>query len=386
MALPAPKLTSRRARIAIPLGIAFLALLVASTALLPFAEPRAITAQPPSTYSPVAVTGMTTPITVDREPDSEIVVDFSIPMETADVGVDLETDEILAFLVRGPATAPAVRSSTGIAAGGSGADPSDRTLARMVVATATTTTDTAARDSAATAPEEKARMVKLAAEKKAAAAAKAAADKAKKAKAAAAKAAAEKRKAAAAAEKKKRAKAAAEKKAAKEAADAAKAKAKAQPSNSAGGGTLASVEAYYLGLVNCARTGGVISKSGKCSGGGSRNVRPLRLDAGISSKVSRPYARKLATSGACSHFSGNSPSSRLRGAGYSSPRWAENLSCPRGMSASSAAVYSIRYFQNEKAWNGGHWRNLRNPQYDRVGIGIWAANGRVIVVTNFYRG
>ena len=85
-----------------------------------------------------------------------------------------------------------------------------------------------------------------------------------------------------------------------------------KPSNSAGGGTWAAVEAYYLGLVNCARTGGVISKSGKCSGGGSRNVRPLRLDAGISSKVSRPYARKLATSGACSHFSGNSPSSRLR--------------------------------------------------------------------------
>ena len=130
----------------------------------------------------------------------------------------------------------------------------------------------------------------------------------------------------------------------------------------------------------------MISKSGKCSGGGSRSVRPLRLDAGISSKVSRPYARKLAMSGACSHFSGNSPSNRLRRAGYSSPRWAENLSCPRGMSASSGALYSMRYFQNEKAWNGGHWRNLRNPQYDRVGIGIWAANGRVIVVTNFYKG
>ena len=75
----------RRRRIVVPLGIAFLALLVASTAIVPFAEPEAITALPPSTYAPIAVTGVTTPITVDREPDSAIVVEFSVPMDPADV-------------------------------------------------------------------------------------------------------------------------------------------------------------------------------------------------------------------------------------------------------------------------------------------------------------
>ena len=59
----------------------FLALLVASTAIVPFAEPEPITTLPPSTYAPIAVTGVTTPITVDREPDSAIVVEFSVPMD-----------------------------------------------------------------------------------------------------------------------------------------------------------------------------------------------------------------------------------------------------------------------------------------------------------------
>jgi hypothetical protein len=331
-------------------------------------------------------------------------------------GVDLGADATLAFRVHG-ATVPTGTASADAAK--AAYDTAVKTAEQERKAQAAEDKKVA---EAAAAKAKKVAAAKVAAEKKAAAAAKKAAAAAeqkaaaaeKKAAAAAEKAKAKARAAAAkaAAEKEKRAKAAAEKKAAKEAADKAKADAKAKakaddakakagdakaksdakpkssgkPSNSAGGGTWAAVEAYYLGLINCARTGGVISRSGKCSGAGSRQVKPLRLDAGISSKVSRPFARKLATSGACNHFYGGSPSNRLRRAGYSSPRWAENLSCPSGMSASSTAVYSIRYFQNEKAWNGGHWRNLRNPQYDRVGIGIWAARGRVIIVTNFYKG
>jgi hypothetical protein len=666
-------LPRRRTRVVVPLGVAFLALLVASTAIVPFAEPEPITAQPPSTYSPIPVTGLTTPITVDREPDSAIVVVFSVPMDTADVasrlvvepaaavrlswsddasrltieaadgwkrgtyytitipagaldatGAPLASAVRAAFLVRGltaarisaprsneglarldttivvsfdravdlaaaaglfsiepsvagsfepttgtgqqlvftpleplgpgmtytvtlepglvdeagsPVQAPGpaairtvprprvlstspsanatdVSAATSIsirfsrpmdassalgsfsatlggrALGGSrtltddgalltfrpAADlPPGATIAVQVGAAAVSTdgvdlgtpstfefrvrgsaiatsstgsapaaadpagtsggastaedqTTTAVQAGAATALLQQERKAKAAAEKKtaaaekkaaaaeekaAAAAKKAAAAKAKKEKAVAAKAAAEKKRAAAAAEKErkakaaaekaaaakaKRAKAAEEKKAAKKASADAKAEARgkkkadggaaksSKPSNSAGGGTWAAVEAYYLQLINCARTGGVVSRSGTCSGGGTRNVKPLRLDAGISAKVSRPYARMLATSGRCSHFSGGGPSSRLRRAGFGSPRWAENLSCPSGMSPAATAVYSIRYFQREKAWNGGHWRNLRNPQYDRVGIGIWAARGRVIIVSNFYRG
>ena len=61
-----------------------------------------------------------------------------------------------------------------------------------------------------------------------------------------------------------------------------------------GGGSWAAVETYYLGLMNCTRTGGWVTSTGRCSSPGGRNVAPLKLDTGISSKVARPYARKLA--------------------------------------------------------------------------------------------
>ncbi len=57
---------------------------------------------------------------------------------------------------------------------------------------------------------------------------------------------------------------------------------------------------------------------------------PLKLDSGISSKVARPYAKKLATGNMCSHFIGGNPGDRLRAAGYTSYRWAENLGCRSG--------------------------------------------------------
>jgi len=76
---------------------------------------------------------------------------------------------------------------------------------------------------------------------------------------------------------------------------------KAAPTTSAtaggtavGGGNWASVETYYLGLMNCTRTGGWVTSTGHCSSPGGRNVAPLKLSTGISSKVSRPYAKKLA--------------------------------------------------------------------------------------------
>ena len=42
------------------------------------------------------------------------------------------------------------------------------------------------------------------------------------------------------------------------------------------------------------------------------------------------------------------------------------------------------FFQSEKPYNGGHYQNLMNPDYDRCGIGVWVANGRVRLVIDFY--
>jgi uncharacterized protein YkwD len=152
---------------------------------------------------------------------------------------------------------------------------------------------------------------------------------------------------------------------------------------SVGAGTWAAVETYYLALMNCTRTGGWVTSSGACSSPGGRAVAALWMDAGISSKVSRPYAKLLATRGLCNHFIGGTPGDRLRRAGYTSYIWAENLGCRSG-NPYSAVLGSHLYFQREKPYLGGHYVNLMNAKYDRVGIGVWVASGRVRLVVDFY--
>jgi uncharacterized protein YkwD len=154
---------------------------------------------------------------------------------------------------------------------------------------------------------------------------------------------------------------------------------------SVGSGTWGAVERYYLKLMNCTRTGGLVTSGGGCSSPGGRNVAPLKLDAGISSKVARPYAKKLAVNNMCTHFSGGNPGDRLRRAGYSSYRWAENLGCRSG-NPYSAVLGSHLYFQSERKWSppGGHYVNLMNSAYDRAGIGVWVSGGRVRLVVDFY--
>ncbi len=157
--------------------------------------------------------------------------------------------------------------------------------------------------------------------------------------------------------------------------------------HSGGGGAVSgswhSVEAYYLRLMNCTRTGGWVTSKGNCSSPGGRSVAPLSLSSGISTRVSRPYAKLLASHGWCDHFIGGSPGDRLRHAGYRSYRWAENLGCRSG-NPYSAVLGSHLYFQSERPYNGGHYRNLMNAAYDRVGIGVWVAHRNVRLVVDFY--
>jgi uncharacterized protein YkwD len=157
--------------------------------------------------------------------------------------------------------------------------------------------------------------------------------------------------------------------------------------HSGGGGAVsgnwAGVESYYLRLMNCTRTGGWVTSSGKCKSPGGRNVAPLTMNAGISAKVARPYAKLLATRNICNHFIGGTPGDRLRRAGYTSYRWGENLGCRSG-NPYSAVLGSHRYFQSEKPYNGGHYRNLMDARFRQAGIGVWVSNGRVRLVVDFY--
>jgi hypothetical protein len=150
------------------------------------------------------------------------------------------------------------------------------------------------------------------------------------------------------------------------------------------------VEQYYLSLVNCTRTGGWVLSDGSCRGYGSGHysayVKPLTLVAGISSSVTRPYAKLLATKAICSHFADHDPGYRLRRAGYLRPTWGENIGCRDGYSTAKAAVLqSHLYFQAEKSTNGGHWKNMKNANYLWIGIGVWRYGSRTRLVTDFYR-
>jgi hypothetical protein len=149
------------------------------------------------------------------------------------------------------------------------------------------------------------------------------------------------------------------------------------------------VERFYLGLLNCTRTGGWVLSNGTCSGYGSAHyskwVRPIGYLFGLSDKVARPYAKLLVVKAACSHYANGDPGYRLRHAGFTSWNWGENIGCRDGYSTAKAAVLASHLkFQSEKSTNGGHWRNMKNWSYHYVGIGVWRSGTRTRLVIDFY--
>jgi hypothetical protein len=148
-------------------------------------------------------------------------------------------------------------------------------------------------------------------------------------------------------------------------------------------------ERFYLGLLNCTRTGGWVLSDGTCRGYGSGHysayVAPISYSYGISDRVSRPYAKLLAVKGLCSHTANGDPGYRLRRAGYLLWTWGENIGCGDGYSSAKASVLASHLrFQAERSTNGGHWRNMKNPKFHAVGIGIWRYSTRTRLVIDFY--
>ena len=159
------------------------------------------------------------------------------------------------------------------------------------------------------------------------------------------------------------------------------------PSAPVAGAPWASTEQYALSLLNCTRTGGWVRSDGTCDGYGSGKysayVPPLTLSSGISSSVTRPYARLQAEQRACSHFLDGTPGTRLARAGYTSYQWGENIGCSSG-GPNAIAVATELFFQSEKSYNGGHWANLKNAAFSQVGVGVWDVGGYTLVVFDFY--
>ena len=61
---------------------------------------------------------------------------------------------------------------------------------------------------------------------------------------------------------------------------------------SVGGGTWGAVERYYLDLMNCTRTGGLVTSGGDCSSPGGRSVAPLSSTPASAPRSRGPYAQE----------------------------------------------------------------------------------------------
>lgn len=151
-----------------------------------------------------------------------------------------------------------------------------------------------------------------------------------------------------------------------------------------------SVEVFYLGLLNCTRTGGWVQADGTCRGYGSgrytKYVAPLRLSATISDYVSRGYARLLAIRNLCTHTADRDPGFRFRRAGLTNWTWAENIGCGWGYPTEKAAVLANHLaFQRERWTNGGHWQLIKSTRFTLVGVAVWRSGPKTRLVTDFYR-
>ena len=150
-------------------------------------------------------------------------------------------------------------------------------------------------------------------------------------------------------------------------------------------------EKYAHKLLNCTRTGGWVNKHGKCLAYGSGKFsakRPaLRLHKNISLKVAWPWARTMAAKQVCAHALPGKPklAQRMRSKGFKYWTYGENVGCLWGGNDAKAVVLMVhRMMQAEKSSKGGHWKNMKNPAYKSVGIGVAKGDGRITVVWDFY--
>jgi uncharacterized protein YkwD len=149
------------------------------------------------------------------------------------------------------------------------------------------------------------------------------------------------------------------------------------------------LERLALSLMNCTRTGGWVLANGHCKGRGSgtysKYVKPIPASSAIAAGVARPYALRLARADACMHtLSGASIDDRFHSAGFRGPTNGESIGCSNGYTVRQMVIHTHRLMQSEKPYNGWHWRNMKDPDWRRVGIGVAAVGSESRVVYDFY--
>lgn len=146
-------------------------------------------------------------------------------------------------------------------------------------------------------------------------------------------------------------------------------------------------EVYYLNLMNCTRSGRWVTSGGACSTETHHTLPApgnlIKLNADISNRVSRPYAKYMADNKLLDHFlRGTTPHSRLCAAGYCGPAWGENIASPS--SSGKGGMISIEvFYQNEYWCRCEHYYNIMDRYFTMAGIGVWVSKS-VRVSIDFY--
>jgi len=155
------------------------------------------------------------------------------------------------------------------------------------------------------------------------------------------------------------------------------------------GGRYDKLEHLALSLLNCTRTGGWVMADGHCKGRGSghysKYLKPIPYSDALADGIARPYASRLARADACIHtLSGTSIDDRFRVAGFRGATHGESIGCSNGYTVREMVIHTHRMMQSEKAYDGWHWRNMKDPDWRRVGIGVAASGSESRVVYDFY--
>lgn len=169
----------------------------------------------------------------------------------------------------------------------------------------------------------------------------------------------------------------------------------AVPTSAANPWRAKSAEDVAVRLTNCIRSGGLVTSNGKCKGWGKGNhskaMPTLKRSRRISNRVSWPWVKKSvqwygARSCWIGHAKGGSTVDR-RFAAVALKHIAngENMGCGMYGSGQRTVVRIIRMWQTEKAWNGPHWRQIKDPDFKSMGVGVARyGNRKTQLVVNFY--
>ena len=148
-------------------------------------------------------------------------------------------------------------------------------------------------------------------------------------------------------------------------------------------------------LTNCIRSGGLVTANGKCKGWGKGNhskaLPTLKRSTRISDRVSWPWVKKsvqwYGTRSCWIGHARNGSTVDRRFAAVTLKHIAngENMGCGMYGTAKSTVVRIIRMWQTEKSYNGPHWRQIKDPEFKSVGVGVARFGGRKTqLVMNFY--